>query len=174
MPAQLELGYDRKPTKGLSESRQRFAEFFVATGNRKQSAILAGYSESSASETGRVLLKDPEVVNYIDFLRRQLRRNSIADGVERREFLTRIMRGEEEAPVVTRNGIEVSEPDHMSRIKAAMELAKMDGDYAPIKIDVKLGEYNREWLKSALMIISKHVPESVLRQIAQELPRYEP
>lgn len=174
------MTYNRELGKGtprppvLSYQEQAFCDFYIATGMKKQSAIDAGYGEEEAQSKATYLLRKQEIKDYIAHQRKQLQRSTIATGVERREFLTRVMRGEEYATVVTRDGVVQEEPDHMSRIKAAMELAKMDGDYAPIKIDVRLTEYNREWLRQAFTVLAKFLTPDQLKEAARALPRYDP
>ena len=63
----------------------------------------------------------------------------IADVVERKEILTKILRGEIslKKAIVVAGTLEYYEatPDWMDRKNAIAELNKMDGDYAPIKIN---------------------------------------
>ena len=64
--------------------------------------------------------------------------------VERQEYLTRVLNGEIRTKVPFVIGGKImeypSEPSLADRLKALAELNKMQGDYAPQKIDVKTGE----------------------------------
>ena len=169
---ELNRGTPRAPVLPFME--QAFCDYFIATGLKRQSAIDAGYSGDEAQDKATYLLRKADVKEYIAYQRRQLQRSTIADGIERREFLTRVMRGEEIASIVTRDGVVQEEPDHMAKIKAAMELAKMDGDYAPVKIDIRLTEYNREWLRQVFTVLSQYLTPEKLKEAAKALPRYDP
>ncbi|GGO32825.1 hypothetical protein [Deinococcus humi] len=59
------------------------------------------------------------------------------------------------------------------RTKAAQELAKLNGLYAPTKVVVKVTEYSRDWLKQALAVIARYVTPDELRQIAREISKFD-
>lgn len=50
----------------LTEKQKRFADEYIITGNARKSAIKAGYSEKTASETGYENLKKPHILKYIE------------------------------------------------------------------------------------------------------------
>ena len=68
------------------------------------------------------------------------RKMAIMTANERKEWLTKLINGEMKAkrPFVIGGKIMEypSEPDHADRLKAIAELNKMDGDYAPAKVDL--------------------------------------
>lgn len=50
----------------LTVKQKRFADEYILTGNARQSAIKAGYSEKTASETGYENLNKPHILAYIE------------------------------------------------------------------------------------------------------------
>lgn len=55
-------------TKELNFKQEMFAREYVVDGNATQAAILAGYSEKTATVKGSTLLKNPDVKKRIDEL----------------------------------------------------------------------------------------------------------
>ena len=53
----------------LTAKKKLFTEYYIATGNATQSAIKAGYAERSARVTGSRLVRDNDVLQYIDHLK---------------------------------------------------------------------------------------------------------
>ena len=51
--------------RGLTQQEQKFSKHYALTSNARQSAILAGYSQSNASQAGSRLLKRPRVLSEI-------------------------------------------------------------------------------------------------------------
>ena len=91
-----------------------FLEEYLKTGNKKQSAILAGYPERSASSQVSRFLSTPAASRYISE-RREAEGSRVSDTNECLEFLTAVMRGE----VKDAFDIDASVAD---RLKAAKEL----------------------------------------------------
>ena len=110
---------------GLTQRQLDFCIAYVETGNGKQSAIKAGYSEKTAAYQGSTLLTKQNIKNKIYDLRHDETKLRIASGMEVMDFFTRVMNGE----VKDQFGLEASLSD---RLKAANELAKRTTD-----VDIK-------------------------------------
>jgi phage terminase small subunit len=55
-------------SRKINKQQIKFAEYYIESGNARQSAIHAGYSPSSASYTGHKLLRNPKVEAYLKSL----------------------------------------------------------------------------------------------------------
>ncbi len=86
----------------LTIKQQKFADYYIESGNATQSAIKAGYAKGVS---GRENLQNPTVKAYIDDKLAQLESDKIADLTEALQGITRIARGEETEQVVTVNPI---------------------------------------------------------------------
>lgn len=99
----------------LNTRQKSFCEFYVASGNATESAIKAGYSETYSKTRTNVLLQNVEICRYIKELQEKTKTSRIMTAVERREFLTEVIK----------NGNEKIQ----DRLKALDILNKMDGEY---------------------------------------------
>ena len=99
----------------LNARQKSFCEFYVASGNATESAIKAGYSEKTARSIGQRLLTNVDIKKYIKELQEKAKTSRIMTAVERREFLTEVIK----------NGNEKVQ----DRLKALDILNKMDGEY---------------------------------------------
>ncbi len=103
----------------LTEKQRRFAEAYVgeAKGNGALAARLAGYKGTPKvlSVMGAENLAKPAIAAFIEEARSKLSSQAIATREERQKLLTELMRDDD---------IEARD-----RIKACVELAKMQGDY---------------------------------------------
>lgn len=99
----------------LNARQKSFCEFYVASGNATESAIKAGYSENYANKRVHEQLKKNEISRYIKELQEKTKTSRIMTAVERREFLTEVIK----------NGNEKVQ----DRLKALDILNKMDGEY---------------------------------------------
>lgn len=115
---------------GLTQKQLDFCIAYVETGNGRQSAIKAGYTEKSAAYQGSMLLTKQNIKNKIYDLRHDETKLRIASGMEVMDFFTRVMNGE----VKDQFGLEASLSD---RLKAANELAKRTTD-VDLKADGKV------------------------------------
>ena len=97
----------------LTEKQKRFCDEYLVDYNATQAAVRAGYSVKSAYSIGEENLRKPELKTYIDERLEQLRSAKTATAAEVMEFLTEIMRDENEGSV--------------SRLKAAELLGKRFG-----------------------------------------------
>lgn len=120
----------------MTEKQKRFCEEFVKTGNAKQSAIKAGYSEKTAKQIGQKLLTRVDLQNYIKELSDEIKTENIINAREMQEVLTSIIlkQSEEDVIVVEGCGDGVSEAvtkkktaSNADRIKAIQLLARMQG-----------------------------------------------
>ena len=99
----------------LNARQKSFCEFYVANGNATESAIKARYSEKTARSIGQRLLTNADIKKYIKELREKTKNSRIMTAIERREFLTEVIK----------NGKEKIQ----DRLKALDILNKMDGEY---------------------------------------------
>ncbi len=97
----------------LTEKQKRFCDEYLVDYNATQAAVRAGYSVKSAYSIGEENLRKPELKTYIDERLEQLRSAKTATAAEVMEFLTEVMRDENEGSV--------------SRLKAAELLGKRFG-----------------------------------------------
>lgn len=120
----------------MTAKQKRFCEEFVKTGNAKQSAISAGYSEKTAKQIGQKLLTKVDLQSYIQSLQKEIKNENILDAIQMQEVLTSIIlqESEEEVIVVEGCGDGVSEAvtktktaSNQDRIRAIQLLARMQG-----------------------------------------------
>jgi len=125
----------------MSEMTARQVKFcleYANTGNAKESAIRAGYSERTAKNQGARLLNQENIQNYLKEISDSFASGKIADAEEMQERLTAIIRGEtlEEVIVVVGVGDGVTKaitktkkPSLKDIINAIDRLARMQGAY---------------------------------------------
>ena len=115
----------------LTKKERIFADEYVKTTNGTQSAITAGYSEKTARSKGSQLLTKINVRQYIDAVMNERSKDTIATADEVLEYLTRVVRGEEDA-----FGLDVSVAD---KTKAAELLGKRYMLFADkVKLDAEI------------------------------------
>lgn len=123
----------------LTEKQKRFCEEYIKDYNGTQSYIRAGYATTnpnSARVEASKLLTNPNIKHYIGELTDNITKDNIADAKEIREFLTSVLRGEEEEE----NAMAINKGDFIQeiekvktqvkakdRLKAADMLSKMLG-----------------------------------------------
>ena len=105
----------------LNARQKAFCEYYVVSGNATDSAIKAGYKEKYAGVNTDKLLKNNNIQEYIEELQEKAKGNRIMTAIERREFLTSMIK----------DGA-VKDTD---RLKALDILNKMDGEYTQ-KVEV--------------------------------------
>ena len=122
----------------LTARQIKFCLEYANSGNAKQSAIRAGYSERTAKNQGARLLNQENIQNYLKELSDGFVSGKIADAKEMQERLTAIIRGEtlEEVIVVVGVGDGVTKaitktkkPSLKDIINAIDRLARMQGAY---------------------------------------------
>lgn len=112
----------------LTEKQKAFCDHYIETLNATEAALKAGYSPKTARFIGSENLTKPNIKHYIDQRLKELESQRIADAREVLEYLTRVMRAEEEETVVVGGeyGVELvkKEPSIRERNKAAELLGK--------------------------------------------------
>ena len=119
----------------LTDKQKRFCEEYIVDCNATQAAIRAGYSKLSARQMGTENLSKPSIREYIDELQTKVKQTApdkIADASEIEQYLTSVMRGEQQEQTLkwigegaqTITNIDVSAKD---RLKAAELLGKRYG-----------------------------------------------
>jgi phage terminase small subunit len=101
----------------LTIKEQKFADFYVETGNAAEAARRAGYSIKNAKHIGNRLLKDSEISIYVSGRLEQMEAARLASMQEVLEFYSAVMRGE----IKDQFGLEATIAD---RLKAADSLMK--------------------------------------------------
>lgn len=128
----------------MTEKQKRFCDFYIETGNAKEAAIRAGYSEKTAKQIGQENLTKPDLRAYIDERLAELKNERTADAQEVLEYLTAVMRGEYKEATLIGVGegaqavvdIDVGGKD---RLKAAELLGKRHALFTD-KVDLQTGD----------------------------------
>ncbi|MBD9876329.1 terminase small subunit [Enterococcus faecalis] len=128
----------------MTEKQKRFCDFYIETGNAKEAAIRAGYSEKTAKQIGQKNLTKPDLRAYIDERLAELKNERTADAQEVLEYLTAVMRGEYKEATLIGVGegaqavvdIDVGAKD---RLKAAELLGKRHALFTD-KVDLQTGD----------------------------------
>ncbi len=115
----------------MTPSQRVFADEYIKTRNATR-AYLTAYpkckSENSAGVSGKALLRNPKILDYIDEELEKLHNQTIADAAEIMAFYTGVMRGQKGEILIDNRGEEHEVPSRMSdRLSAADKLAKMIG-----------------------------------------------
>ncbi|HGO1256513.1 TPA: terminase small subunit [Streptococcus pyogenes] len=122
------LGGDGKLSK-LTLKQKRFADEYIISANATAAAIKAGYSKKTARSIGQENLTKTDIKAYIDERLEKLESEKIATQEEVLQYLTSIMRGDQQEKTLISVGefgqkivdIDVGAKD---RIKAAELLGK--------------------------------------------------
>lgn len=88
----------------LRAKQERFVCEYLKDLNATQAAIRAGYSEKSAGQIGAENLRKPAIKAAIEAKLEEMNSSAIADATETLEYLTSVMRGEEEDEVLRLSG----------------------------------------------------------------------
>ena len=123
-----EVGEHVMKNRKLTPKQQKFADYYIKTGNATESAIKAGYSKKTAAVIGAENLIKPNIKSYIDERMKELADKRIMGMQEALELLTSIARGEmtEEVIVTFMDGYEKVKktPDIKERLKAIEQILK--------------------------------------------------
>jgi len=114
----------------LTPKRRAFCREFILDLNATQAAIRAGYSKKSAANEGHRLLRNDEIVAFLEALRADL---MAATGVTKEAIaseLIKIARSPLTDPDTGEKVVKMSD-----RINAYKELNKMYGNYEPTKTE---------------------------------------
>lgn len=141
----------------MNERQKRFADEYIRTANAYQSAVRAGYSEKYASTGAHKLLENKSVKAYVEARFKELEKQAIAQQDEVLQFLTAVMRGEQddEENIVVPKGDFISDvekhtkrADTAQRIKSAELLGKRYAIFTDKQeitqrnIDLNIGAYD--------------------------------
>ncbi|MEX6341450.1 terminase small subunit [Staphylococcus arlettae] len=141
----------------MNERQKRFADEYIRTANAHQSAIRAGYSEVYARTNSYKLLENKGIKAYCEARFKELEKQSIAEQDEVLQYLTAVMRGEQqdEENIVVSKGDFVSDvekhskrADTAQRTKAAELLGKRYAIFTDKQeitqrnIELNIGEYD--------------------------------
>lgn len=112
----------------LSVKQQKFADYYIESGNATKSAISAGYSDKYANTNASKLLQNTTLRKYIDERVNEIASERIMSAQQALELLTKIAKGEEKETVIvgTPDGVYESEKeaDLKTRIAAVKEILK--------------------------------------------------
>ncbi|EKZ0199124.1 terminase small subunit [Enterococcus faecalis] len=128
----------------MTEKQKRFCDFYIETGNAKEAAIRAGYSEKTAKQIGQENLTKPDLRAYIDERLAELKNERTADAQEVLEYLTAVMRGEyKEATLIGvgegAQAVVDIDAGAKDRLKAAELLGKRHALFTD-KVDLQTGD----------------------------------
>lgn len=112
----------------LTPKQQRFADEYIESGKKEESAIKAGYKSRSAHSIATENLQKPAIKSYIDERMAEIASKRIMNATEAVELLTSIARGETKETVYigTTDGVyeKHKEADLKTRISATKEILK--------------------------------------------------
>ncbi|MDM8100948.1 terminase small subunit [Oceanobacillus oncorhynchi] len=113
----------------MTIKQQRFADYYIETGNATQAAIRAGYSKKYANTNVSKLLQNTTVSEYIDKRLEELQSERVADQQEIMEFLTSVIRGKAQGTTLVGEGmgeqsVRLVTPTVAEKTSAAISLGK--------------------------------------------------
>lgn len=141
----------------MNERQKRFADEYIRTANKYQSAVRAGYSEKYARTSSHKLLENKGIKAYVEARFKELEKQAIAEQDEVLQYLTTVMRGEQqdEENIVVSKGDYAQEvekhdkrADTTQRTKAAELLGKRYAIFTDKQeitqrnIELNIGEYD--------------------------------
>lgn len=141
----------------LTRKQQVFADEYIRLGEATRAAINAGYSTKTARSIATENLTKPAIKEYIEARFKELEKKSIAQQDEVLQYLTTVMRGEQEDEenIVVPKGDYVSDvekhtkkADTAQRTKAAELLGKRYAIFTDKQeitqrnIELNIGEYD--------------------------------
>ena len=111
----------------MGERQRRFADYFLETGNARQSAIRAGYTPNYASK----LRQTPAIAAYIQQRLDEMDDERIASAKEVLKYLTAVMRGTEQKGDVSR----MKAAELLGKRLGAFNEPSLDASEAPVIVD---------------------------------------
>lgn len=117
------INYKTHDGHKLTVKEAKFIDFYIETGNQRQSVIDAGYKHKAPGALAQVLLTKLYIKNEIDYRLQKLEDEKIASAEEILKYFTGVMRGE----IKDQFGLDAPLGE---RTKAAQELAKRKIDIA--------------------------------------------
>lgn len=120
----------------LTPKQERFVCEYLKDLNATQAAIRAGYSEKSAAQIGAENLRKPAIKEVIDAKLEEMNNSAIVDVAETLEYLTSVMRGEQEDEVLRLSGDGTqSKTDLKVAARDRMRAAELLGKYYGLFVD---------------------------------------
>src|SRR5690606_19485769 len=124
----MEVGEHVMKKRKLTPKQQKFADYYIETGNATEAAIKAGYSKKTATVIGAENLTKPNIKSYIDERMKELADKRIMGMQEALELLTSISRGEMNDEVIATYAYGYRKvnktPDIKERLKALEQILK--------------------------------------------------
>lgn len=106
----------------LTAKQKRFCDEYLVDLNGTQAVIRAGYSKIGAGTTANRLLNYPKIRKYIDQRMKEKHKDTIASQDEVLEYLTSVMRREQEESIVSMNGSITKIPNSVRDANKACEM----------------------------------------------------
>jgi phage terminase small subunit len=153
----------------LTAKQKKFAHNYIETGNATQSAIDAGYSKKTAPTIASENLIKPNIKAYIDKKMREIESDRIMGAQEALEFLTNVVRGEEQETKVVATQYDVMKvkvpADIKTKINAAKEILKrypdndklLEQQIRKITAEADISEYKAKVMTDATNLEDKTV-----------------
>ena len=79
----------------MTERQLKFCKCYLASQDKKEAAMAAGYTQKNAAAAGGRLLRNPQVQNYLSKLKPN-HSEPVAGNEEILEYLTRVLRSDDE------------------------------------------------------------------------------
>ena len=117
----------------LTPKVAKFIDYYLSTGNVRQSVVDAGFKCKAPGQYGNELLHKPYVNQEIEYRMTKFHEDRVADGQEVMQFFTSVMRGE----VKDQFGLDAPLSE---RMKAGQEIARRTVDIANKIAGVTNGE----------------------------------
>ena len=93
-------------THKLTEKQTKFVDYYIETGgNAAEAARRAGYAEKTCRSIGQENLTKPDIKAAIDARLAELKSQRTADATEVLEYLTSVMRGQQEDETIVVEGV---------------------------------------------------------------------
>lgn len=127
-------------THKLTEKQTKFVDYYIETGgNAAEAARRAGYAEKTCRSIGQENLTKPDIKSAIDARLAELKSQRTADATEVLEYLTTVLRGQQEDETIVVEGV----GDGCSRAKRMnVKVATRDRNKAAELLGRVYGIYN--------------------------------
>nr|DAR17848.1 MAG TPA: Terminase small subunit [Caudoviricetes sp.] len=124
----------------LTEKQTKFVDYYIETGgNAAEAARRAGYAEKTCRSIGQENLTKPDIKSAIDGRLAELKSQRTADATEVLEYLTSVLRGQQEDETIVVEGV----GDGCSRAKRMnVKVATRDRNKAAELLGRVYGIYN--------------------------------
>lgn len=124
----------------LTEKQTKFVDYYIETGgNAAEAARRAGYAEKTCRSIGQENLTKPDIKSAIDARLAELKSQRTADATEVLEYLTSVLRGQQEDETIVVEGV----GDGCSRARRmSIKVATRDRNKAAELLGRVYGIYN--------------------------------